>query len=338
MKQPAVANVTMLGGMDFLGGGFNATNAATMFVTLKPFERARGARHQRRRRWSPRRSRQFGTEKDGLVLAFNPPAIQGLGAAPGSRWNSQERGGGTIAELAAGRRQILRQAAAQASRFRRRSAARSASSLPQLFVDVNREKTKMMGVKVADVFDTMQALFGSLYVNDFNKFGRIWAGAAPGRAELPQRARGHRPASTSATATGKMVPLSGVVESEFRAGPNAVSRFNGFPSVQIAGAPVPGTAPARRWRRDARSRRRRCRPATAIEWSGASYQEVKAGNQAPMVLAFGLVVVFLVLAAQYERGRCRWRCCWPCRSRCSARCWRSGSATRRRTSTSRSAC
>jgi multidrug efflux pump subunit AcrB len=98
-----------------------------------------------------------------------------------------------------------------------------------------------------------------------------------------------------------MVPLSGVVDSEFRAGPNVTSRFNGFPSVQITGAPVPGQSTGQAMAAIRQVAAETLPPGYGFEWSGASYQEVKAGNQAPIVLAFGLVVVFLVLAAQYER-------------------------------------
>jgi hydrophobe/amphiphile efflux-1 (HAE1) family protein len=297
MKQPSVANVTMLGGMDFLSGGFNSTNAATMFVTLKPFSERQG----------PGMSAQelvgatfatFGGEKEGLVLAFNPPAINGLGASAGFQMELQQRGGGTIPELAQAANDFMNAAQESKDFAGMRSTLRV--SLPQLYVELNREKTKMMGVKVADVFDTMQSLFGALYVNDFNKFGRIWRvqlQAEPNYRNAPQDIG----RVYVRNGEGQMVPLSGVVESDFRAGPNAVSRFNGFPSVQIAGAPAPGQSTGEAMAKVRELAAKTLPAGYGFEWSGASYQEIKAGNQAPMVLLFGLVVVFLVLAAQYER-------------------------------------
>jgi hydrophobe/amphiphile efflux-1 (HAE1) family protein len=297
INYPAVANVTTLGGVDFLSGGFNSTNAATFFVTLKPFEQRHGP-GLKAQDLVAASFREFAGEKEGLVLAFNPPAIQGLGARAGFTMQLQQRGGGTVAELAEVGNKFMGAAAQRPDMVGLRGTLRV--SLPQMFVELNREKTKMMNVRVADVFDTLQSLFGALYVNDFNKFGRIWrvqVQAEPEFRSAPQDiARVY-----VRNGTGQMVPLSGVVSTEFRAGPNAVSRFNGFPAIEITGAPGAGQSTGQAMAAVRELAAQTLPPGYAFEWSGASYQEIKAGNQAPMVLAFGLVVVFLVLAAQYER-------------------------------------
>jgi hydrophobe/amphiphile efflux-1 (HAE1) family protein len=296
VHHPAVANVTMLGGIDFLSGGFNSTNAATIFVTLKPFTERHGHGLSAQDLVGATFGK-FGGEKNGLVLAFNPPSIQGLGQRAGFQMELQQRGGGTVTELADVGNKFIG-AAAENKLVGVRGTLRV--SLPQLFVELNREKTKMMGVRVADVFDAMQSLFGALYVNDFNKFGRIW------RVQLqaePQFRNSPQDIGRVYVRNGEggMVPLSGVVDTEFRAGPNVVSRFNGFPSVQITGAPPPGESTGQAMATVRALAAKTLPQGYGFEWSGASYQEVKAGNQAPMVLMFGLVVVFLVLAAQYER-------------------------------------
>jgi hydrophobe/amphiphile efflux-1 (HAE1) family protein len=298
IQHPAVANVTTLGGMDFLSGGFNSTNAATFFVTLKPFDQ-RTKTGLKAQDLVADSFKQFGGERDGLVLAFNPPAIQGLGARAGFTMELQQRGGGTVAELAETGNSFL---AAAAQRPDAMTGLRGTLrfSLPQLFVELNREKTKMMGVRVADVFDGLQSLFGALYVNDFNKFGRIWRvqlQAEPQFRNSPQDIGRVYVRNEQ----GQMVPLSGVVDSGFRAGPNAVSRFNGYPSIQITGAPAAGRSTGEAMEAVRELAAKNLPAGYGFEWSGASYQEIKAGNQAPIVLAFGLVVVFLVLAAQYER-------------------------------------
>ncbi|MFI4896842.1 MAG: efflux RND transporter permease subunit, partial [Phycisphaerales bacterium JB059] len=146
----------------------------------------------------------------------------------------------------------------------------------------------------------LQAYFGALYVNDFSKFGRVWrvqAQAEPSFRDDP----GDIGRVFVRNEKGGMVPLSGVVDSHFRTGPNVVTRFNGFPSVQINGSPAPGVSSGEAIERIATLAEESLPAGYGYEWSGETYQALKAGNQAPIVLAFGLVVVFLVLAAQYER-------------------------------------
>ena len=297
LDHPAVANVTLLGGLDIIAGRVNATNSATMFVTLKPFEE----------RHDPALSgqalvgevlREFGGAPEGLVVAFNPPSIQGLGITAGFEMQLQQRGGGTVEELASANDALVGAARADPALTGLRSAMRV--TVPQLFVELNREKTKMMGVQIGQVFETLQAYFGALYVNDFSKFGRVWrvqAQAEPTFRDDP----GDIDRVFVRNDDGNMVPLSGVVDASFRAGPNIVTRFNGFPSVQINGAPAEGISGGQAIDRIASLADEALPAGYGFEWSGETYQALKAGNQAPIVLGFGLVVVFLVLAAQYER-------------------------------------
>ena len=297
IDHPAVENVTLLGGFDILTGGANSTNAATMFVTLKPFEQ-REAEALSAQALVAATLERFAMAPEGSVVAFNPPSIQGLGTRAGFQMELQQRGGGTISELFTAGNTFI-SATAEAPELQAvRGTLRV--SVPQLFVELDREKAKMMGVQVAEVFDAMQAYLGALYVNDFTKFGRIWrvqVQAEPEFRDDPQ-AIGRIYVRNSA---GEMVPLSGLVDTRFRAGPNIVSRFNGFPSIQITGAPAPGISSGQANRAVERIVAEVLPAGYGFEWSGGTYQEIKAGNQAPIVLGFGLVVVFLVLAAQYER-------------------------------------
>lgn len=297
LNHPAVENVTLLGGLDIVSGRVNTSSAATMFVTLKPFEE----------RKDPSLSGQalvrdvmmnLAGSAEGIVVAFNPPPIQGLGITAGFEMQLQQRGGGTTTELA----EVSNALVAEANQDPKLTSLRSAVrvTVPQLYAQLNREKTKMMGVQIGEVFETLQAYFGALYVNDFSKFGRVWrvqAQAEPGFRDDPSDigrvfVRNEQ---------GGMVPLSGVVDADFRAGPNVVTRFNGFPSVQINGSPAPGVSSGAAIDRIAALADESLPAGYGYEWSGETYQALKAGNQAPIVLAFGLVVIFLVLAAQYER-------------------------------------
>jgi multidrug efflux pump len=297
MNHPAVANVTLLGGLDILGGRFNSTNAATMFITLKPFDERRGPGLSAQELVGDS-FRQFASERDSIVLSFNPPAIQGLGQRAGFEMELQQRGSGTIADLAEVGRKFM--AATEGHEHIQAVRGNLRFSLPQLFVELDRDKSKMMGVPIAEVFDSLQAYFGALYINDFESFGRIWRvqlQAQPEFRDTPQDIGRIYVRNDKR----EMVPLSGLVQSRLQTGPNVVSRFNGFTSIQITGGTPPGSSSGQAI--DAiRGIAAEVLPAGyGFEWSGQSYQEVKAGSQAPVVLAFGLVVVFLVLAAQYER-------------------------------------
>lgn len=297
LGHPAVENVTMLGGLDIVSGGVNTTSAATMFVTLKPFEE----RHDDALSGQALVKdvmRHFASNPEGLVIAFNPPSIQGLGITSGFEMRLQQRGGGTINELVEVSNTLLAEAGQDPELTALRGTVRV--TVPQLYVELNREKTKMMGVQIGQVFETLQAYFGALYVNDFSKFGRVWRVQAQAEAGFRDDP-GDIDRVFVRNEKGGMVPLSGIVEASFRAGPNIVTRFNGFPAVQINGSAASGVSSGEAIDKIARHAEETLPVGYGYEWSGETYQALKAGNQAPIVLAFGLVVVFLVLAAQYER-------------------------------------
>ncbi len=297
LHHPAVDNVVTLGGLDLLTGFTSSSSAATLFIALKPFSQ----------RQAPGLSAQdlvgasfahFAARGDGLVLALNPPAIQGLGQRAGFQMELQDRGGTSIGELAQAGDALIGAANADARLMAVRGTLRM--TLPQLYLSLNRDKTKMMGVQVADVFTALQAYLGALYINDFNKFGRIWRvqlQAEPEFRDDPEDVNRIYVRNDQ----DEMVPISGVVDATFRSGPNVVSHFNGFPSIQITGAPAEGVSSGTAMDLMRELSAKALPEGFGFEWSGASYQEVKAGNQAPLVLAFGIFVVFLVLAAQYEK-------------------------------------
>ncbi|KAA0216301.1 MAG: multidrug efflux RND transporter permease subunit [Leptolyngbya sp. PLA3] len=296
-NQPAVANITALVGFDLLGGGAASTNAGAMFVTLKPFEE-RTEPHLSAHALVAESQKFAATVADGFVLAMNPPAIPGLGTRSGFTVELEQRGGGTVTELGEVSNSFL--GAARADPLLTGLNASLRLSLPQVFVQLNREKTRMMGVRLADVFEPMQAYFGALYVNDFNRFGRIWrvqVQAEPQFRNTPQDIERIYVRNDQ----GEMVPLAAVVNTSFRAGPNIVSRYNGYPAIEITGAAAQGNSSGEAMARIRELVAEKLPPGYGIEWSSASYQEIQAGNQAPIVLGFGLLVVFLVLAAQYER-------------------------------------
>ena len=296
-KQPQVRHVVTLDGVNLFTGFTAATNASTMFMSLKPFDQ----------RTSPAMSVQalqgavmkhFAGNKVGLVIAVNPPPIHGLGFQAGFEMQLESRSGGSLADLYQVEQKFIAAAAKSDQMVGVHGTLQF--SQPQLMTSVDREKAKMMGVPVPAVYQSMQPYLGGLYVNDFNLQGRIW------RVMLQAESQARRSPSDIdriyvRNDAGKMVPLSTVVKKHWQAGPNAASRFDGFPSVQINGASPPGVSSGQTMDAVRQLAKKVLPPGYAIEWSGASYQEVKAGNQAPAILIFGLIVVFLVLAAQYER-------------------------------------
>ncbi|HYC55590.1 MAG TPA: multidrug efflux RND transporter permease subunit [Candidatus Binatia bacterium] len=296
-NHPAVQSVVSLAGYDATTGGSASTNAGVIFASLEPFaERSQPGMSAADVIEGGRALAE--TITGGVIVGLNPPPIQGLGTRSGFTVELQQRGGGTIAELAATASSLVDAAGRNPALADVSATLRM--TLPQVFIELNREKTQMMGVRLADVFEPMQAYLGALYVNDFNRFGRIWRvqlQAEPQFRRAPQDieriyVRG---------AQGEMVPLSSIVDMKFRAGPNVVSRYNGYPAVEVTGTPASGRSSGQAIAAIRELAAQTLPPGYAIEFSGASFQEIRAGNQAPVVLAFGMLVVFLVLAAQYER-------------------------------------
>ena len=296
MAQPETQDVVVLGGMNVLADGQASTDAAAVYVTLKPWKE----------RTTPetqidaiilRTNMHFATNPDARVVAFNTPPINGLGTRLGFEMWLEARGGQDVRELAQVMGRFLAAANARPE-LTDVSAVLSVNS-PQLFIDLNRDKTKDVGIPISDVFTALQACFGSLYVNDFVKFGRVYRVllmAEPEFRRTPQDIRRMHVRNSE----GGMVPLSELVTTGFRSGPNFMARFNGFTSVQVTGAPRPGFSTGQANRAILEVAKETLPAGYGTDWSGSTYQEVKAGSQAPMVIAFALIVVFLVLAAQYE--------------------------------------
>jgi len=297
LKQPEVDYVVTLGGQDFLAGRSSSTSAGAMFVNLKDWSQRQSPQHSVNAVVG-RVFAHFAQLKEARVLAFNPPAIRGLGVRAGFEMQLESRGISDVRKLAQVMHQFM-------GAVRKDPIITSVSGVlnvdqPQIYIDLNRTRAKAMGLPISNIFSTLQAYLGSLYVNDFNKFGRIYRvqlQAEPKFRENPDDIR----KIFVRNSAGDMVELSSVLHLNFQSGPNVVSRFNGFPAVQITGAPAPGHSTGQAMQHLANIANKVLPAGYNYEWSGASYQEVQAGNQAPYVIAFGLIVVFLVLAAQYEK-------------------------------------
>ena len=299
VAQPEVEAVVSLAGIDFLAGGSQSSSTGIMFSRLKPWdERKKDEQHV-----EAIVGRVFGRfmgQKEGLVLAFNPPPVQGLGLRAGFELQIEDRKGGNVRELVAEVDKFKAELAKRPEIDVQSLQSTINVSLPQIRMQLDQERAKLQGVNITEVYDTLQALLGSFYVNDFVKFGRVYRVQI--QADAPYRTSAESARSFFVrNASGDMVPLSGLISMESQSGPNVVSRFNGFTSVQMSGSPMEGFSTGQAIAAVEEVAKKSLTTGYGYDWSGASYQEIKAGGEAPYIIAFGLFVVFLVLAAQYER-------------------------------------
>ncbi len=295
-QEPAVRNVVALAGLDILSRS-SQTNSAVIFVNVAPWEE-RGKKDALDAITSRLSFRLFGM-KDAIGFAFNLPEIFGLGTTAGVETNLQERAGRPVSDFATDLQQFVQSAnqlpaaAGVQANFR--------ASVPQLFVSVDRAAAKARGVQLNDLFGTLQALLSTLYINDFNLYGRTYRVQAEAQAQFRQT-REDIGRLYVRGAKGAMIPVSALTHSEFRAAPTLLSRFNGFTSALLTGAPRPGRSTGEMMEEmDSLVREPRfASQGLALAYSGQSYQERTSSGAAGFVLALGLIVVFLVLAAQYE--------------------------------------
>ncbi|MDV6344869.1 multidrug efflux RND transporter permease subunit [Nitrosomonas sp. Is37] len=296
---PAVHSTDTLAGQNFVFGT-RGTNQATMFVPLNHWETRKNADEQVPSLIAGA-FQEFAKIPEALILAFNAPSISGLGTTGGFTVQLQDPSGGDFAEFAAAAQEFVTKAMAHPAIAVAGTNFRVSS--PRLYAQVDRERAKALGVPISEVFDTMQAYFGNLYINDFVKFGRIYrvqTEALPEYRSNPDdiskiyvRARSDN--------TQSMIPLDSVVTTEFSSGPDPVTHFNGFNSALVLGSAAPGYSSGQALDALEQIAHEILAPkGYTIDWSGISLQERKVGGQAVLVFFFALLMVFLVLAALYE--------------------------------------
>ncbi|MCE2999867.1 MAG: multidrug efflux RND transporter permease subunit, partial [Betaproteobacteria bacterium] len=292
-SNPANEYAVAFTGFDFLGGGFR-NNAATIFVTQKHWDE--------RSVTTPQLVGEFfmktGHIKEALVLGFNPPPIFGLGNAGGFEFYLQNRGEGGAKRLAEVTQQFLGAVAQDPMFVQVNTLWRS--GVPQLYVQADREKAKTLGVPVDDLYNTLAATLGTYYVNDFNKYGRTWQvlmSAEPGYRKNP----GDIGSIYVRSDRGVMIPLSALASVQYAAGPDTLDRFNNLPAVKIFGSAAPGYSSGQAIARMEKIARETLPPEFSYDWSGASFQEKRSGGTAGIAIGLAVLMVFLILAAQYDK-------------------------------------
>ena len=236
--------------------------------------------------------------KEALVLAFNPPAIFGLGTTGGFEFYIQNRGEGGAKRLY----EVTQAFLARANTDKELAGAQTLwrANVPQLYVDTDREKAKKLGVPIDDVYNALAGTLGTYYVNDFNKYGRTWQvlmSAEPAYRKRPDDVGGVYVRS----AKGEMIPLSSLATVRYTSGADALDRFNNLPAVKIIGQAAPGFSSGQAIARVEQIASEVLPPDFSFDWGGTSYQEKRSGGASGFSLALAVIMVFLILSAQYER-------------------------------------
>jgi multidrug efflux pump len=296
LADPAVESVAAINGIDIVGGGSNAA-VSTMFVVLK--------------RWHLRETPELsldatlgrffahtGQIKEALIFAFNPPPIQGLGNTGGFEVYLQNRGEVDTARLASVAGEFLGALNQDPRLLGARTLFRANS--PQINVHLDRAKAKALGVPVDEVFTTLQTAFGTLYVNDFDKLGRVFRVVMQAEADFRSRPEDLARLWVRSEA-GAMVPLGSLLQLDYGAGAETLERFNLYPSIKLLGAAAPGRSSAEALGAVEELAAAKLPPDFSVAWTGSAFEEKRSGGASAQVLLFGMVFVFLILAAQYER-------------------------------------
>ncbi|WP_193368703.1 efflux RND transporter permease subunit [Pelagibius marinus] len=294
-EMPGIANWVTIGGYSAIDGT-NASNAATVFITMTPWEE----------RQDPSLSQQailgrlqgaFRQIQEAIAYAFPPPAIPGLGVAGGFQMQLQDRGGVGLQELQRMTQEILVDGNAQSGLSNLNSTFRA--DVPQLFAEVDRVKAKSLQIPLNDVFGALQTYLGSSYVNDFNKFGRTWQVKVQADHRFRLEAEDIRRLEVR-NAAGNMVPLGTLVRVDEILGPQTVLRYNLYPSSAITGEAAPGYSSGQALDLMEQLAETKLPNSMGFEWTGISFQEKRVGSESILVFALAILLVFLVLAAQYE--------------------------------------
>jgi multidrug efflux pump len=293
-RLPDFDAVNAIIGSDYIGGG-TKSNAATLFIILKPWN-DRDTKAADTARTLNRKAREI---RGGNAMAFNPPAIRGLGSAGGFEVYLQSRAGADPQRLG----QVLREFKDKLSAHPSLAGINTffREQVPQLRVEVDREKAMALGVPVNDVFDALQSTMAALYVNDFNVYGRTFRVQMQAEAPFRNDPNDLGEVYVRSQTSGQMVPLKALIQVKEIVGPELLERFNGFIGAKIVGNGREGVSSG-----DAIKAVEEVAAATLPEgfqlaWTGQAFQEKHTGSSSVFAFVFAIVMVFLILAALYGR-------------------------------------
>ncbi|SMC83112.1 multidrug efflux pump [Fulvimarina manganoxydans] len=293
---PAVQDVTAFAGFDLLAG-VQKSSAGVAFISLKDWGEREDPSLDARNLVGPFIGMNAGVE-DGMVLAFNPPPIQGLSTTGGFDLFVQDRNGAGSQGLLEAANGLVAAAAERPELAGVRTTF--SANVPQYRIEVDREKAKALNVPISSIFTTMQSTFGSLYVNDFTLLGRNYRVTLQSEADFRQSPEDLRFVYVQ-SASGSMIPLDTLLNVERIVGPDLIERFNAFNAAKISGGPAPGYSSGQALAAMQEIAANSLPEGFQIAWTGSAYQEIQAGGTGGIAIGFGILMVFLILAAQYER-------------------------------------
>jgi hydrophobe/amphiphile efflux-1 (HAE1) family protein len=293
---PAVQDVATVNGYSLIDGQFT-NNAAILFPSMKPFEERKDPSLLSFAMLKRLNAQFFGLQ-EGFAFAINPPSIPGLGTTGGFEFYIQNRGSGDPRVTQQAIQAFLAEARQRPELVGVNTTFRASSQ--QLFVDLDRNKTEVLGVHVADVFNTMQAFFGSQIAGQFAQFSRVWWVILQADAEYRVRPEDFDKVYVRSK-SGANVPLSSLITTRYVASPKLLTRFNGFPAVKITANPAPGYSSGQGIGAMEAVARETLSSDFSFAWAGQALQEKQSGGTSASAFIFGLVVVFLLLAAQFEK-------------------------------------
>ncbi len=274
-----------------------APNAGAVFVVLEPFSKRAGDESRSAETILANLQKKVMAIEEGMVFVVRPPPVRGIGTAGGFRMMVEDRGG-LGSQALQGAVGAMMGRAAQTPGVQRVFSLFETST-PQLYVDIDRTKAQLLGIRVPDVFSALQTYLGSAYVNDFNLLGRTFRVTAQADSQfrlepndvLKIRIR---------NASGETVPLGSFATISNQAGPYRVPRYNLYPAAELDGSPAPGYSQGQAIAIMEQLAAETLPPGINFEWTTLAFQQLRAGNTAIFVFSLAVVFVFLVLAAQYE--------------------------------------
>jgi HAE1 family hydrophobic/amphiphilic exporter-1 len=294
-ETPGIATTFTIGGLSLVDGGV-ASNAATYFVTFDPWDE----------RTDPSLSQdailghlaqEFSKIQEAVIFAFPPPAVRGMGFRSGFEMQVEDRQGVGLEEVKIAVDRMTEAAAGQTRLAKVNSSFRP--GVPQLYIDVDRVKVKSLDVPLSAVFGALQTYLGSAYVNDFNKFGRTYQVRVQAEQNFRVSPRDIERLEVR-NAKGQMIPLGSLLTVEQSYGPQVISRYNLFPAASVRGEPAPGASSGEAIDIMEQIAAAELPNSMGYDWTGESFQEKRIGGQAIYVSLFAVILVYFVLAAQYE--------------------------------------
>jgi multidrug efflux pump len=295
LQEPGVQSAVAFPGLS-INGFINSPSAGIVFVTLKPFDE-RNSADLSGMAIAQKLQAKYNAIGNAMIAIFPPPPVNGLGTIGGFKLQVEDRTDQGDAALDRAMQTIQQKAQkdpALASVF-----SSFNIGVPQLYADLNRTRAMQLGVDIQDVFDTMQTYLGSVYVDDFNRFGRTYEVIA--QADTPFRSRPDDILRLqSRNADGQMVPFGAFMQVKETTGPDSAMRYNGFRSADLNGAPAPGYSTGQAQAAITKLLDENLPKGMNFEWTDLTYQQILAGNTALIVFPLCVLLVFLVLAAQYE--------------------------------------